>query len=252
MAKTNKNLYVLLLSIVLFFSFTTNIAPRKRSFCKTHSRSHQRHNLPQQNFSKCFSVLIPKTSRGIKKNRELRTLQYVVQKGKKRSKVKSLLWHKKTHFPFTEIILSWNAPRPKKGYFSFWTRVKHSGNKKTQVWSRWSKISSWGKLSGGNQKTFCNTRRKFVHTKHVRVELQKKRIGSEFQIKVVAEDGANIKRLEALFVNASNERNFSIQKKKPRLRSIQITGIPKQSQFTLKHKRRKDLCSPTAMSMITQ
>lgn len=187
-------------------------------------------NLYNHKFSKCLSVLIPKSLRKIKKHPELK-----IQSND------TLIWRKKSPFPFSELILSWNASRPKTGKFTFYINVRHHG------WSGWQKIAEWGKSV---QKTFGNTRNRYVHTKYVRLVTKRRRIGFEYQIKVVAEKGANIRRIKALFANVSNEKRFRMQYPYTPFPSTQITGIPRQSQWHVNHKRRKDLCSPTSLSMI--
>ena len=154
----------------------------------------------------------------------------------------TLLWRKKTKKPFTQLILSWNASRPPKGFFTFWVRVRH------HYWSRWQKIAEWGK---SRQKSFSRARDHFVHPAHVRIEMQRNRLGFAYEIKVVAERGAKTRRLHALFVNASNENSFVVTRPGGPLQSKLVTGIPKQSQWKLPHKRTKDLCSPTSTSIIT-
>lgn len=186
------------------------------------------------NYSKCLSLLIPQTSAQIQKHPEL-TLQ-------KNNKSISLIWRKRAPIKFSELILSWNASRPKRGKFSFWLNVRHHN------WSGWKKIAEWGKNS---QKTFCNIRQRYVHVKHVRLEMQRGRLGFDFQIKIIAEDGANMQRLRALFVNLANERNFVVHTNRLRLPSKCITTVPKQSQWLVPHNRQKDICSPTSVSMIT-
>ena len=48
------------------------------------------------------------------------------------------IWEKESITPFTELILSWNAFRPKKGQYSFWVSVHHN------YWSKWYKMAEWG------------------------------------------------------------------------------------------------------------
>jgi len=88
-------------------------------------------------------------------------------------------------------------------------------------------------------------------SKHVRAELQRKRVGFEYQIKVVSESGADLRRVKALFVNTANWHIFKTQRPKNPLKSVKIDNIHKESQWWLKHPRKKDLCSPTSLSMVT-
>jgi hypothetical protein len=54
-----------------------------------------------------------------------------------------------------------------------------------------------------------------------------------------------------LSVNTANWKIFSEQIPPKSLCSTFITGVPKRSQWWIKHNRRKDLCSPTSLSIIT-
>ncbi|MBU1007605.1 C39 family peptidase [Candidatus Dependentiae bacterium] len=186
-------------------------------------------------FSHCLSVVIPKSTHKIKKHPELSL--------KKTNCKPYIIWQKNIKTPFSELILSWNASRPKKGHFSFWVNVKN------HQWSGWKKLATWGATE---QKTFSCTKSRYVHTKHVRIEMQRKHTGCAFQVKVVANNGADIRRVKALFINASNWDYFREQNPPITLPSTLIEAVPKQSQWWLKHKRNKDLCSPTSISMISR
>lgn len=212
-------------------------AQRKRvkSTRKKSARKRNKQKWIKDSFSKCLSVIIPRTLQEIKDHPDLCMEQH--------KKEAVLFWRKKTPMPFSELILSWNASRPQKGTFSFYANIRHHS------WSGWKKIAEWGK---NGQKTFGNTKNRYVHAKHVRVEMQKRRVGFSYQIKVVARKGADLRRLKALFVNISNEQDFRTEKRFFSLPSVKIDNVPEQCQYNLAHTRNKDLCSPTSLSMITQ
>jgi hypothetical protein len=152
-------------------------------------------------------------------------------------------WSANSTEPFSELILSWNAFRPKnKGKFVFFVSVKHDH------WSGWYKLAEW---SANTQKTFNSEKNLYVKCKHVRVEL-KKRKATAFKIKVRAEKGAELKGLKALFVCLTDLNKFCINKPNKTLPSTFIKGVPIQSQMSLDHPRRKDLCSPTSLSMLVK
>lgn len=153
------------------------------------------------------------------------------------------LWEQETPFGFDELIVSWNAPRPQRGFLTIWVSVKH-----TNTWSPWHRLARWGSHT---QQTFVNKLSPSVHTKHVRVELQQRRLAHAFRVKVVFSDGANKKDLRALFGCYSNSKNFKLQKISPSKQSTLIKNVPRQSQMELKHQRHKDLCSPTSIAMVT-
>lgn len=150
-------------------------------------------------------------------------------------------WHHKTKDPFRELIVSWNAFRPKKGAFEVFVQVKH------KTWSPEFKLAQWGVNS---QQTFVNTRNRFVHVKHVRTELQRGRKAKEFKVKVLATGGANLKRLKAIFACASQgPQNFLYKKTEISLPDVWVKGVPRQSQMVLNHIRACDMCSPTSLAM---
>ncbi|MFH1461490.1 MAG: C39 family peptidase [bacterium] len=154
----------------------------------------------------------------------------------------SYIWQENHINKFTELILSWNILRPEDGKYSFFISVKNNNN-----WSNWSKIAEW---AFDGQKTFANTNNRFVHTKHVRMEMQNKRMGDGFRVKVLARNGADIKNLKALSVSACDMNKFVFDENRFDNKSIIIKGVPKVSQWNVKHQRAKDFCSPTSMSMI--
>lgn len=151
------------------------------------------------------------------------------------------IWQTVSKDPFSELILSWNAFRPRgKGKFLFFVSVKHNS------WSNWYKIAEW---SSESQQTFEFSKNPFVHCKYVRVEL-KRRKAEAFKIKVQVEKGAKLSDLKALFVCLSDLSKFCINKPNKESKSTVIRGIPIQSQMMLNHPRRRDLCSPTSLSML--
>lgn len=154
-----------------------------------------------------------------------------------------LMWEMPSTKPFTELILSWNAHRPTIGSYTFWVSVKYGKN----TWSGWQRMSEWGATT---QRSFVNKINPFVHTKHVRVEMQKKTFGKGFRIKVTSRNGAPAKNIKALFACLSNLRSFNVGKGVCTLPSTLINGVPKQSQMVLTHPRFKDLCSPTSTSIL--
>lgn len=146
--------------------------------------------------------------------------------------------------PFNELILSWNAERPDAGLFSFYVSAKESG-----IWSPWQKLAEWAPCT---QQTFCNSRHGNVHTKHVRIEIVRRRMATGFRVKAVAQNGASIRNIHALFANVSNLNKFKINGGIFSQPSVLIKDIMPQSQMTLNHHRRHDLCAPTSTSMLVR
>lgn len=154
------------------------------------------------------------------------------------------IWECDSADPFTELILSWNAFRPERGKMTFWVSVKHFN------WSGWQRIAEW---CAGTQRTFVNKLNPYVHTKHVRVEMQRGSVAKGFKIKVAFQNGASCDNLKALFVCLSDLKKFKI--KTPyhlNLPSVLIKGVPRHSQMVLNHPRYRDLCAPTSMGLISE
>jgi len=153
-----------------------------------------------------------------------------------------VLWTVNKTSPFDELILSWNSLRPVKGHMAIFIAVKRKGQ-----WLPWHKLADWGH---NFQKTFLNSKHRLVHTKHVRVEMQRGAKADGFRVKVVFHKGANPNKLKALFANISDMRKFKTIKPRASLPSVVVSGVPCQSQMRLKHPRYRDLCSPTSVSMM--
>ncbi len=153
------------------------------------------------------------------------------------------IWEQSKADPFTELVLSWNALRPTSGTLTFWVNVKYGNN----TWSGWQRMAEWGDRI---QRSFINKNNPYVHTKHVRVEMQHGSMGHGFKIKVTANNGAEPTNLKALFACLCNLKQFKLVRPPATLPTTFIRGVPKQSQMVLDHPRFKDLCSPTSTSIL--
>lgn len=150
------------------------------------------------------------------------------------------IWENNNTAVFDELILSWNALRPEEGKISFFVSIKHD------TWSPWHRIAEWGP---NFQRTFINKLNPYVHTKHVRVEMQRGRLAKGFKIKAVFSNGAKKESLNALFACVSNMKQFKISRAVINKPTLAIRGVPQQSQM-INHPRAQDLCSPASTSMI--
>ena len=52
-----------------------------------------------------------------------------------------LVFSKDMALPYTQLIFSWNIPRPQKGFFSFFVMARDA---QTKQWSTWYKMADWG------------------------------------------------------------------------------------------------------------
>ncbi|MBY0353999.1 C39 family peptidase [Candidatus Babeliales bacterium] len=155
----------------------------------------------------------------------------------------TIIWEETTPKKFNELIVSWNAKRPQKGQITFWVSTKHT------QWSPWHRLAEWGP---DYQLTFVNKLNQYVHTTHVRSEMQQGRLAQGFRVKAVFQNGAAKKNLHALFACFSNLSDFRTVQKPFTKPSVLIPSVPRQSQMNLSHNRARDLCSPTSLSMIVR
>lgn len=151
--------------------------------------------------------------------------------------------------PFTQLVFSWNAHRPKQGTFTFYVRVKDHA---TGAWDQWHKMVEWGNdvqkshFSRGNHSTF----------KYARLEMDNNKKGSAFQVKV-ARNGkkAPLSYVKGVMVTAADFTRFKIEPYNERgknLDSCRVSDVPKKSQIVIDHPRANALCSPTSVSMVVE
>ncbi len=161
--------------------------------------------------------------------------------------VNSYIWEDIAPIPFDELIISWNAKRPEQGHITFWTSVQYGSQ-----WSPWHRQASWGATK---QRSFVNKLHQHVHTKHVRVELQRNQSACAFRVKAIFHDGATIDNLHAMFACCSYQSYFRPTRSHvnyPKLfESSNAIEIPLISQMLIDHHRYQDLCAPTSLSMVT-
>jgi hypothetical protein len=144
--------------------------------------------------------------------------------------------------PFDELILSWNAVRPRSGFFTFKISLFYKNK-----WSPYRKIAEWGK---NVQRAFGYEGACHAHTKYVRVEMQKNSLATRFKIQITAHKGAKIKDVHGLFVSLSQLKKYKKDYSVAHLPSVFLQKVPAFTQWAGTHPRRKDFCSPTSMSMM--
>jgi Peptidase_C39 like family len=141
--------------------------------------------------------------------------------------------------PFDELIVSWNGMRPEMGTWTFWVSVR------LLEWSPWIKYAEWGV---GVQKTFKHASLGSKVESYQDAVFSKEGLMCGFQVKATAENGADLKQLDALFVCLSDLSRHAVQVPEAPLQTIQLPSVPRRSQLKLGHPRPNDLCSPTATS----
>lgn len=133
--------------------------------------------------------------------------------------------------PFDELMLSWNAPRPKAGNLLFYVRVKLEG------WSDWLPYASWG----SDGQTSCSHSANGVRVYQDVVEVLGGQKASGFEIKI---EGGTV---NGIYVYTNSPSPSSA----PSFRaiSLKMKGL---SQMQVRHARCKDLCSPTSTAAVTR
>ena len=151
--------------------------------------------------------------------------------------------------PFTQLVFSWNAHRPKQGMFTFYVRVK---DQKTDTWDTWHKMVEWG--SNKQKSNFSRGQHSVFN--YARLEMEKNKKGTAFQVKVMR-DGkkASLSSLKAVMITAADFTRFKIEPYNERgrnLDSCRVADVPKKSQIMIDHPRANALCSPTSVSMVVE
>ncbi len=159
---------------------------------------------------------------------------------------RSLAFAKTDLPPFTQLVFSWNAFRPKQGHFTFYAQVRNASTKK---WSKWHRMITWGSQEQKSYKTQSDGMSSYHH---VRLESTND-VADAFAIKMASDDGADLSLVKSFAVNVCNLNEFNSETESVMAlaRSVYIKGVPRISQFELNHPRNDGLCSPTSCTMLT-
>lgn len=149
---------------------------------------------------------------------------------------------------FSQLIFSWNAFRPSKGYFSFFVSARDA---QTGKWGSWHRMFDWG---AHIQRSYLSKPDAFSHYDFVRLEIDSRGLSDAFRIKVVPNDGASLEKIKLLAVSVANLHEFkaeAIDQSMLRLQSVHVKNVPMIAQFALEHPKNDAICSPTSCSMLT-
>jgi hypothetical protein len=154
----------------------------------------------------------------------------------------------KTNIPkFKQLIFSWNAHRPKQGYFTFYVQTRNAASQK---WSNWYKIAEWG--SAVQRSHLVKFGAQDPENVYVRLEQPWGVFANGFRLKVEAHGQAKLSGLRSLNTTTCDLNKFKIEPvaSSLRLKSKKVWGVPKLSQMVLLHDDCKKMCSPTATAML--
>ena len=147
---------------------------------------------------------------------------------------------------FRQLIFSWNAIRPKQGYFTFYVQSRDSATKK---WSDWYKMIEWGQaVQRSHLVKLGSGQPEYVY---VRLEQPLGRHADGFKLRVEVHGQAQLDDLRYVSLSLSDFTKFKPEpiNELSHLPTVRINGVPKRSQMVLNHNDCKMMCSPTATSM---
>ncbi len=164
-------------------------------------------------------------------------------------KKQSVIVEKKVHEPFNQLLVSWNAALPTRGYLRFFLEVF---DEKKHTWSTY-KMYEWG---AGISRSFLekdkNSPARYVH---VRFEGVPARKYHQFRVKVVALHGASIQVLRSISVCASDLARFkpeALDSYSKNMRPIMIKDVPQISQHIPDYPESSGWCSPASLSQVIE
>jgi hypothetical protein len=150
-------------------------------------------------------------------------------------------WREDNLPPFTELMISWNAPRPVEGKYRIYVSVK------TNDWSPYLLYALWGSEGQTSFKETVCENTISVYQDALEITGTKKATG--FQIKIVSEGDASIDCIHGLHVYTNSDASQEIEQTFSSPVYLPVAGL---SQITLKHARCTDLCSPTSTTAIVR
>ena len=165
---------------------------------------------------------------------------------KKLSDKPNIIYSKVQVPQYNQLIFSWNAIRPKKGYFSFYVQPRYAI---TKTWGEWYKMADWGARV---QKSYCILKDGDTSFMYVRLELPHGKLADGFRLKIEPQKGANLSNLRLISVCVSDFSKFSPENidQFDQLPPVDIEGIVKKSQMLLNHSHNNKMCSPTSTCML--
>jgi len=150
--------------------------------------------------------------------------------------------------PFTQLLFSWNAQRPAKGYFVFFVqgRDAHAG-----MWSSWHEAMKWG---NGVQESFMRPSDGVALYAHVRFEADAGKKCDAYRLRVKAYEGADLRALRRLAVTCADFTQFTPEAVHAvaSLPAVYIQDVPCYSQFCVDHPENKRICSPTSTAILVE
>lgn len=151
-------------------------------------------------------------------------------------------WEAIADFPFNELVVSWNALRPKTGDFSVYISVEVNGR-----WSPYFLYSRWG-ASGQFGGDVVSEEFSLKIGQDI-LDLSNGQVAEKFRIRLEAEETGLLSNVKYLHACVSRSEAFHASQFLTADRAIDLK-VPLISQFSLVHGRKRDMCSPTSTGSV--
>jgi len=150
------------------------------------------------------------------------------------------IWEEQNLAPFDELLVSWDAARPKQGHYLISVSLFSS------EWSPWFDYAFWG---ASDQYTFSSSSAPYKIFQDT-IELIDGQKATAFRMRVVAMDGAHAKEVRALHACATDLKHQKVSLLVNESLASILLPVPGLSQAALAHERRMHLCSPTSLTAV--
>lgn len=162
---------------------------------------------------------------------------------------KTISFSKENTPHFNQVICSFNAHRPSRGFFRFIVQVRDAQTKK---WYKKHTMYEWGASVQRSYKSDKSNELNGTSYHHVRLELPRSRYGDAMRIVVESHNGASLCKLAGLYVNIVNLHAYTSKPKEEYslIPSVYLDGLCPLSQLCLAHAKKEVLCSPTSARMV--
>lgn len=147
--------------------------------------------------------------------------------------------------PFTQLLFTWNAIRPTKGYFSFSVQTRDA---QAQTWGAWHHAVDWG---ADVQRSYLTPSDGTTEYAHVRLEAAPGKKQDGFRIRVDSVEGVPLEYVKFLAVSVADYTQFFPEKSEAiSLPAVYVHGVPLFSQMASGHPEFARICSPTSYAML--
>jgi hypothetical protein len=157
----------------------------------------------------------------------------------------SFIWEQNTTLPFNELIVSWDAERPKTGAYLIRLSVF------THNWSPWLDYAYW---SSTDQHTFHQQKPGLpIQTYQDALECLHGAQATGFRICVEAQNRADLQSLRGLHASATDLKAHQLAPADSlNCRALIELNVPKISQMALTDERKERLCSPASTTAVVK